>query len=102
MQLFILCIIKSFVSLLCFRRTRCGRVAQKERERVSHAAIPVTTIGEDAQRRERGRKHGALRPQRLIRDAEVGGREFLCLTPTRYTVTTRMILRYDGQLCEPF
>ena len=42
-----------------------------------------------------GRKHGALRPQkplRLIRDEEVGGGEFLYLTPTRYTVTTRMIL----------
>ena len=37
----------------------------------------------------------ALRPQkplRLIRDWEVGGREFLYLTPTRYTVTARMTL----------
>ena len=42
------------------------------------------------------RKHGALRPQnplRLIRDGEVwGGSGILYLTPTRYTVTTRMIL----------
>ena len=41
------------------------------------------------------RKHWALRPQkplRLIRDGEVGGSGFLYLTPTRYTVTTRMIL----------
>ena len=45
----------------------------------------------------RVRKHGALHPQkplRLIRDREDGGRgqEFLYLTPTRYTVTTRMTL----------
>ena len=42
-----------------------------------------------------GRKYWALRPQkplRLIRDGEVGGSEILYLTPTRYTVTTRMIL----------
>ena len=41
------------------------------------------------------RKHRALRPQepfRLVREGEVGGREFLYLTPTRYTDTTRMIL----------
>ena len=42
------------------------------------------------------KKRLALRPQkplRLIRDGEVGGvRKFLYLTPTRYTVTTRMIL----------
>ena len=41
------------------------------------------------------RKHGALRPQkplRLIRDGEVGGSGIIYLTPTRYTVTTRMIL----------
>ena len=41
------------------------------------------------------RKHWALRPQkpsRLIRDGEVGGSGILYLTPTRYTVTTRMIL----------
>ena len=41
------------------------------------------------------RKHLALRPQkplRLIRDGEVGGSGILHLTPTRYTVTTRMIL----------
>ena len=40
-------------------------------------------------------KHGALCPQkplRLIGDGEDGGREFLYLTPTRYTDTTRMIL----------
>ena len=39
------------------------------------------------------RKHGAFRPQkalRLIRDGEVGGSGILYLTPTRYTVTTRM------------
>ena len=44
---------------------------------------------------EAGRKHGALRPQkplRLIRDGEVGGREFLHLAPTRYTATTRKTL----------
>ena len=48
---------------------------------------------------------GVLRPQkplRRIRDEEVGGREFLYLTPTRYTVTTRMVLHEGGQLCEPF
>ena len=42
-----------------------------------------------------GRKHGALRPQkplRLLRDGEVGGSGILYLTPTHYTVTTRMIL----------
>ena len=42
------------------------------------------------------RKHWALRPQkplRLKRDGEVGGGlEFLYLTPTRYTVTTRITL----------
>ena len=41
------------------------------------------------------RKHWALRPQkplRLIRDGEVGGSGILYLTPTRYAVTTRMIL----------
>ena len=41
------------------------------------------------------RKHGALRPQkplRLIRDGEVGGSGILYLTPTRHTVTTRMLL----------
>ena len=47
---------------------------------------------------ERGgkeKKHWALRPQkplRLIMDGEVWGSEILYLTPTRYTVTTRMIL----------
>ena len=43
----------------------------------------------------RVRKHGALRPQkplRLIIYWEIGGREFLYLTPARYSVTTRMIL----------
>ena len=29
-------------------------------------------------------------------------REFLYLTPTRYTVTTRMLMHQGGQLCEPF
>ena len=48
--------------------------------------------------RTRGsRKHGAWRPQkplRLIRYGEVGGSGiFFNLTSTRYTVTTRMILR---------
>ena len=41
------------------------------------------------------RLHWALRPQkplRLIRDGEVWGSRILYLTPTRYTVTTRMIL----------
>ena len=50
---------------------------------------------ESMSRRKEGRKHGALRPQkplRLIRDGEVGGSGILYLTPTRYTVTTRMIL----------
>ena len=56
---------------------------------------PLVACGSDGQ--DFSRKHGALRPQkplRLIRDGEVGGggREFLYLTPTRYTVTTRMIL----------
>ena len=47
------------------------------------------------QEAESSKKHGALRPQepsRLIRDGEVEGSGFLCLTPTRYAVTTRMIL----------
>ena len=38
---------------------------------------------------------GLLRPQkplRFIRDGEVGGSGILHLTPTRYAVTTRMIL----------
>ena len=42
-----------------------------------------------------GRKHRALRPQkpfRLIRDGEVAGSGILYVTPTRYTVTTRVIL----------
>ena len=60
---------------------RQGRLAESEEE-------------EDG--RIYGRKHWALRPQkplRLIRDGEVGGSGFfLHLTPTRYTVTTRMIL----------
>ena len=41
------------------------------------------------------RKHWALRPQKpskLLRDGEAGGSGNLYLTPTRYTVTTRMIL----------
>ena len=41
------------------------------------------------------RKHGALRPQkplRLIKDGEVVRSGIIYLTPTRYTVTTRMIL----------
>ena len=45
----------------------------------------------ETRQQEEGRKW-ALRPQnplRLIRDGEVGGWEFLYLTPTRYTVTTR-------------
>ena len=50
-------------------------------------------------------KHWAVRaqkPLRLIRDWEVGGSGILYLTPTRYTVTTRMILHEGGQLFEPF
>ena len=42
-----------------------------------------------------GKKHGTLRaqkPLRLIRDGEAGGLGILYLTPTRYTLTTRMIL----------
>ena len=35
---------------------------------------------------------GSQKPLRLMRDGEVGGREFLYLTPTRYTVTTKMLL----------
>ena len=41
------------------------------------------------------RKLWALRPQkplRLIRDGEVGGSGIIYLTPTRWTVTTRIIL----------
>ena len=38
--------------------------------------------------RDQGTKHWALRPQKPL----LGGRECLYLTPTRYTVTTRMIL----------
>ena len=51
------------------------------------------------------RKHWALRPQkplRLIRDGEVGELGMLYLIPTRCNVTTRMILHYGEQLCEPF
>ena len=47
------------------------------------------------QAKAKERKHWALRPQkpsRLIRDGEVGGSGILYLTPTRYTVTTIMIL----------
>ena len=53
----------------------------------------------------RERKRWVLRPQkpfRLIRDGEVGGSGIIYLTPTRYTVTIRMILHSGGQLCEPF
>ena len=55
------------------------------------SALPVGHTG--SQREER--KHLALRPQkplRLIRDGEVGGSEILYLTPTRYSVSTTMIL----------
>ena len=41
-------------------------------------------------------KYGALRPQqtsRLIRDGEVGRGGILYVTPTRYTVSTRVTLR---------
>ena len=52
----------------------------------SHLQVPLC----------KGRKHGALRPQkplRLIRDGEVGGSGNLYLTPTRYAATTtRMTL----------
>ena len=44
---------------------------------------------------EEGKKHLALRPQKSLRlttDGEVGGSGILYLTPTCYTVTTRMIL----------
>ena len=54
---------------------------------------------------EEERKHLALRPQkpvRLIRDGGVGGSGILCLTPTRYNVTTIMSLHEGRQLCEPF
>ena len=53
----------------------------------------------------KARKHWASRPQkplRLVRDGEVGGSGISYLTPTRYTVTTRMIVHEGGQLCEPF
>ena len=59
-------------------------------------------------RKPDGRKHWALRPQkplRLIRDGEVGGgggSRSLYLTPTRYTVTTRMTMLSGGHMCEPF
>ena len=51
------------------------------------------------------RKHGTLRPQkplRFDRDGEVGGSESLYLTPTRYTVATRITLHKGGHLCEIF
>ena len=38
----------------------------------------------------------------LLGTGKLGGREFLYLTPTRYTVTTRMTLHEGGLLCEPF
>ena len=44
-------------------------------------------------------------PLRLVRDGEIGGSGFfffIYLTPTGYTVTTRMTLHQGGQLCEPF
>ena len=53
------------------------------------AAAP-TDVG---YKRKKGRKHWALRPQkplRLIRDGEVEWFGILYLTPTRYTVTTRV------------
>ena len=60
-------------------------------------------------RRKEGRKHGASRsvkPLRLIRDGEVGEgggwSGILYLTPSRHTVTTRLILHEGGQLCEPY
>ena len=67
------------------RERRGGR----EKERVGNGD------GERARARARERKTWALRPQkplRLIRDGDVGGSGILYLTPTRYTVTTRMIL----------
>ena len=53
------------------------------------------TFSQDHRKRGKSqrKKHSALRPQkplRLIRDGEVGGSGILYLTPTRYTVTTRM------------
>ena len=47
-------------------------------------------------------KRGALRPQkplRLMRDGEVGGSGILYLTPTRYTVTTRMMRQFKPLQC---
>ena len=54
------------------------------------SALPLGHTGSLARR-----KLWALRPQkplRLIRDGEVGGSGIIYLTPTRCTVTTRMIL----------
>ena len=38
----------------------------------------------------------------LLGTGKLGGREFLYLTPTRDTVTTKMILHEGAQLYEPF
>ena len=59
-------------------------------------AATITYFADKASTNPTGKKHGILRPQklsRLIRDGEVvRGQKFLYLTPTRYAVTTRMIV----------
>ena len=62
---------------------------------LSRGSSPSETTCSEVRHSLCGRKHWALRqqkPLRLIRAGEVGGPGFLYLTPTRYTVTTRMIL----------
>ena len=69
--------------------------------------VRLKKTNKDEQRQQRNqheiphkeRKHGALRPQKpfglitgMLEWGGGGGRDCLYLTPTRYTVTTRMIL----------
>ena len=68
---------------------------------LGYGAARGDACGKEGKDRKQGASH-PQKPLRLIRDGEIGGSGILSLTPTRYTVTTRMILHQGGQLYEPF
>ena len=76
------------------RKRKRERVKKQPERQTSRHACRQAGRQIDSNREEGGRKHWAFpqKPLRLIRDVEVGGLGILYLTPTRYTVTTRMIL----------